>query len=452
MSTLSVPKFGTDGIRGVAGRDLTPEVALALGRAAAQVIGDSTIVIGADTRESCPMLVSAFTAGAWSMGVDTIDLGTVPTPTVAAVAAQLGFPAAMVSASHNPYSDNGIKLFGPGGLKLRADAETEVQDLYVKMVEGGHAVSASDAPPSPGSAVDADGAADRWVDLVVGSVDSSLATKLAGRRIVIDCAHGASYLLGPRVFERLGLDVTVIGAEPDGSNINNGVGSTHPEALCKTVVDSGADLGFAFDGDADRVLAVDGNGCVVDGDRLLALLAVDWAARGQLASNTVVVTVMTNLGFHRAMAEVDISVVSTAVGDKHVLAALDDHGYSLGGEQSGHVICRRLATTGDGVLTAIQLLDVVSRSNVSFAEQAAAVMETVPQILRNVRLERRNPDAAAVIADDVVTVEQEFGSDGRVVVRPSGTEPLLRIMVEHLDSETAEEAVDRLESAALAKL
>ncbi len=386
------------------------------------------------------------------MGVDTLDLGVVPTPTVAAVAAQLGYPAAMVSASHNPYGDNGIKLFGPGGLKLRADAESDVQDLYVKMVEGGHAVGSSDAPPSPGAAKEAYNEANRWVEIVVGSVDPSLASRLNGRRVVIDCAHGASYRLAPIVFERLGLDVTVIGAEPDGVNINDGVGSTHPEALQKAVLETGADLGFAFDGDADRVLAVDGSGVVVDGDRLIGLLAVDWAARDQLASDTVVVTVMTNLGFHRAMADAGISVASTAVGDKHVLAALDDHGYSLGGEQSGHVICRKMATTGDGVLTAVQLLDVVSRSNRSFGEQAADVMETVPQILRNVRLERRNPDAAALIADDVAAVEQEFGADGRVVVRPSGTEPLLRIMVEHVDPQVAEQAVDRLESAALDKL
>ncbi len=452
MSKASVPTFGTDGIRGAAGRDLTPEVALALGRAAAEVLGGDTIVIGSDTRQSCPTLVSAFSAGAWSMGADTIDLGVVPTPTVAAVAAKLDLPAAMVSASHNPYSDNGIKLFGPGGLKLRAEAEAEVQGRYLTLVEGGHGAVSGNDPVPLGSQRPADGLADHWVDLVVGSVDPSLADRLAGRRLVIDCAHGAAHNLGPAVFERLGLDVTVIGAEPDGININSGVGSTHPEALQKAVVDSGADLGFAFDGDADRVLAVDGNGSLVDGDRLIALLALDWSARGRLAGNTVVVTVMTNLGFHRAMDAAGISVASTAVGDKHVLAALDDHGYSLGGEQSGHVICRQLASTGDGVLTAVQLLDVVARSPRSFAEEAASVMDTVPQILRNVRLERRNPEAAAVIADDVAAVEREFGADGRVVVRPSGTEPLLRIMVEHVEPAVAEQAVDRLESAALAKL
>jgi len=470
VSTSSVPTFGTDGIRGAAGIDLTPEVALALGRAAGRVLGGPSIVVGADTRLSCPMLVSAFCAGAWSVGVDTIDLGVAPTPAVASVAAQLGLPAAMVSASHNPFTDNGIKLFARGGLKLRPEMEAEVQSLYLDLVNGGHrAVSAAGPPSDQSRDEQAIGRSrppgdhlDRWVDDVAASLGPARRTgstagplsdfPLSDFKVVIDCAHGAGYRLGPAVFNRLGVSLTVIGAEPTGTNINHGVGSTHPEALQKAVIDSGADMGFAFDGDADRVLAVDGDGGLVDGDRVLALLALDWASRGKLANNTVVVTVMTNLGFHRAMAEAGIAVTSTPVGDKHVLAALDDHGYSLGGEQSGHVICRELATTGDGVLTAVQLLDVVARSGKSFTELAASAMDTVPQILKNVKLSKRDPEAAAKIGSEVEAVEQQFGADGRVVVRPSGTEPLLRIMVEHVDPTVAEEAVERLAQTARQRL
>lgn len=452
MPKPSGPTFGTDGIRGAAGIDLTPDVARALGRASGTVFGAPAMVVGADTRESCPELAAAFVEGAWSVGVDTINLGVVPTPAVAAVSAHLDVPAAMVSASHNPYTDNGIKLFAAGGLKLRPGSEQEVQDLYLQLLGDGQGLVQGAGELQPGQSRPPGRHVDHWVETVVGSVARNLAAQLGDRRIVIDCAHGAAHQLGPAVFAELGLDFTAIGVDPDGVNINHGVGSTHPEALQKAVIDAGADIGFAFDGDADRVLAVDGDGGVVDGDRLLALLALDWFRRGRLASNTVVVTVMTNLGFHRAMEAAGIDVASTPVGDKHVLAALDDHGYSLGGEQSGHVICRQLATTGDGVLTAIQLLDVLSRSEVSFTDLAASVMDTVPQILRNVTLDRRDPAAADKIADEVAEVERSFGADGRVVVRPSGTEPLLRIMVEHLDPTVAEAAVDRLEAAALASM
>ncbi len=442
------PRFGTDGLRGLANHELTAEVAMALGRAAVEVLGGSRFLIGSDTRRSGPMLEAALTAGICSAGSDVEPLGVVPTPAVAWAAADRNSAAAMISASHNPFADNGIKLFAPGGLKLRDDVEADIQARYLTHLGSlGNAQGARPDNPGPIGRLLPPGSVQGWNELVVASVEPGA---LAGMSIVIDCANGAAFEVGPTIFERLGADVTVIGGAPDGENINAGVGSTHPEALMAKVVEIGADAGLAFDGDADRLIAVDGDGRVVDGDRVLGILAVDWAATGQLTDNTVVVTVMSNLGFHRAMAAAGIKVVSTAVGDRHVLAALDDQGLSLGGEQSGHVICRDLATTGDGVLTGVQLLDVVARSASPLARLASEVMTTVPQVLENVRLVSRDVDGAAAIADEVAEVEAQFGDDGRVLVRPSGTEPLLRIMVEHVDEATALAACRRLIDAATA--
>ena len=401
-------------------------------------------MIGSDTRESGPWLQAALTRGLRSAGSEAVDLGVMPTPAVAWVAAQRSVPAAMISASHNPYHDNGIKLFAAGGLKLRDDLEARIQARYVEVAArlseaaaDGGATIASDLRFDRGPSTQVDG----WISSVISSVGDDA---LAGLRLVVDCANGAAYGVAPDIFRRLGADVTTIGDDPNGTNINDGVGSTAPQMLASAVVETGADAGLAFDGDADRLIAVDGAGRVVDGDRVLGLLATDWAATDRLRDNTVVVTVMTNLGFHRAMAEAGIKVISTAVGDRYVLAALDDHHLSLGGEQSGHVICRDLATTGDGILAGVQLLDVVARRNEPLAQMAEQIMTTVPQLLRNVRLAARNPDAAAVLAPHVAAVEARFGDDGRVVVRPSGTEPLLRIMVEHIDQETAEAACSEL--------
>jgi phosphoglucosamine mutase len=446
---VSIPTFGTDGVRGRANHELTPEVAMALGRAAAELLDGDRFVVGTDTRQSCAMLQAALTAGICATGHDVEILGVVPTPVVAWAATDRGAPGAMISASHNPFGDNGIKLFAMGGMKLRDDVEVKIEARYLELMSTSPSTvgdrSGSDRVGLMTTSHEAEG----WVDHVVSTVNGgSDDGALAGLSVVLDCANGAAYRLGPEVFRRLGADVTVVGAEPNGVNINDGVGSTHPETLARTVTEIGADVGLAFDGDADRVIAIDGTGTVVDGDRVLAILALDWAARGRLRRNTVVVTVMTNLGFHRAMAHAGIEVVSTAVGDRYVLAALDDGGFSLGGEQSGHVICRDLATTGDGVLAGVQLLDVVVRSGRSLAELAGGVMTTVPQLLENVRLPRRDPDAAAALVPAVEAVEREFGSDGRVVVRASGTEPLLRVMVEHIDPDVARSACDRLIEAA----
>ncbi|MEM7325201.1 MAG: phosphoglucosamine mutase [Actinomycetota bacterium] len=437
------PQFGTDGIRGEANTALTPEVAVALGRAAVEVLGGDLFVIGADTRLSGPMLEGALTAGICSAGADVESLGVVPTPAVAWASADRNAAAAMISASHNPFGDNGIKLFAPGGLKLRDDTEATIEKRYLEHLEqpsafaGGVGDRVGGLRPSGGVA--------GWLDLITGSVAPGA---LAGKKIVLDCAHGAAATLGPEPFARLGAELTVIGDRPTGTNINDGFGSTSTAALQAAVVETGADAGLAFDGDADRLIAVDDRGQVVDGDRVIGIIAADWSAAGRLRDNTVVVTVMTNLGFHRAMAGRGITVQSTAVGDRYILAALDDQHLSLGGEQSGHVICRDLAATGDGMLTGVQLLDVVARSGSPLSTLADTIMTRVPQVLVNVRLAKREADPAAAIAEDIRAVEESFGADGRVLVRASGTEPLLRVMVEHLDAEVAQQACDRLVAAA----
>jgi phosphoglucosamine mutase len=409
------------------------------------------------------MLEAALSAGICAAGADVELLGVVPTPAVAWASASRSVPGAMISASHNPFADNGIKLFAPGGLKLADAVETRIQEIYLALLTGtlptGAAVgtlptgAAAGTLPGPaptgaavgtvvqGSAVDVDG----WVAALCGSIAPR---RLDGLRIVVDCANGAAHVLGPRVLRALGANVTVIGAEPDGININDGYGSTDPARLAAAVVATGADAGLAFDGDADRLIAIDETGTVVDGDRMLAILAVDRAERGRLAGNTVVVTVMTNLGFHLAMQRAGIAVVATGVGDRSVLQALDEGGWSLGGEQSGHVICRDLATTGDGVLTGVQLLDAVSRSTQPLSKLAADSLTTVPQILRNVRLPRRDDRLVELLGSEIAAVESALGSEGRVLVRASGTEPLLRVMVEHVDPGVAERSCDRLVEAA----
>ncbi len=433
-----IPSFGTDGLRGVANRALTPDVAVALGRAAADVLGGSRAVIGRDTRRSGAMLEAGLIAGFASAGVDVELLGVVPTPTVAWAAGGSETIGAMISASHNPYEDNGIKLFAPGGLKLSDAIESQIQTRFGALLEG-H-VEPGPTGPDVGQLVDGAGI-EGWIDSVVNSVGTDA---LRGQHLVLDCAHGSASDVARPIFERAGATVTVIGADPDGVNINNGVGSTHPELLCRTVQEVGADAGLAFDGDADRLIAVDGSGSIVDGDHVLALLALDWKQSGRLANNTVVVTVMSNLGFHRAMAKADVEVVITGVGDRYVLEALNEGPFSLGGEQSGHVICRDIATTGDGVLAGVQLMDAVARSNATLSELGSAAMTTIPQVLKNVRLPALDPALVTRLGPDISAAEERMGIDGRVLVRPSGTEPLLRIMVEHIDDTVANQVCDEL--------
>ncbi len=442
-------KFGTDGVRGVANSELTPELALALGRAAVRVLGGDRFAVGRDTRQSGPLLEAALAAGLAAEGADVTLLGVVPTPEVAWWSATEDAPAAMVSASHNPFGDNGIKLFSAGGRKL-SDAveqqlELELQRLLGVTVPSSSGALDADRPVPTGAAVGRIDPAARVHDGYAAAVVASIeGRRLAGLRAVVDCANGAASVVAPRVLRELGVEAEVLHAAPDGRNINDGCGSTHPEDLARTVVARGADLGVAFDGDADRVLLVDAAGELVDGDQIIALCAIDRHERGTLVDDSVVVTVMTNLGFRLAMEQRGIHVVETKVGDRYVLEALDAGGLSLGGEQSGHVIFPGLATTGDGLLTAVQALDVVARAGRPLAEVAADAMTRLPQVLRNVRVARRDPAIVDRLADDIAAVEKRLGDHGRVLVRTSGTEPLVRVMAEAPTGAEAEAAVDEL--------
>jgi phosphoglucosamine mutase len=392
------------------------------------------------------MLQAAFSAGAAAEGVDVIDLGVAPTPAVAAVAAARGIPAAVVSASHNPFQDNGIKLFAPGGRKLSDAEEATIEELLADRPAGDPDHLAAGVGVRLGRLV-ADPDALRWY---CGRVVAALEGRtLGGMRVAVDCAHGAATTTAVAILEGAGAEVVeVMGASPDGTNINADGGSTEPERLAAAVGTRRADAGLAFDGDADRVIAVDGTGHVVDGDRLLALFATDLHRRSRLRGDTVVVTVMTNLGFHRAMAEAGIRVHQTPVGDRYVARAIDNHGWSLGGEQSGHIIFRDLARTGDGVLTGLLLLDLVARSGTPLSVLAGQAMVSFPQVLRNVRVRARTSEdglaAAGEIWDEVRAVEAELGDGGRVLLRPSGTEPLVRVMVEAATEEQARSAAERL--------
>ena len=449
-------KFGTDGVRGVANSELTPELALALGRAAVRVLGGDRFAVGRDTRRSGPMLEAALAAGLAAEGADVTLLGVVPTPEVAWWSATEHAPAAMVSASHNPFADNGIKLFSAGGRKL-SDAVEQQLELELQHILGAVVSSGTPAADGGGAAGDdgrrvltgaelgdiraAMGAHDGYAAAVVASIEGR---RLDGLTAVVDCANGSNSVVAPRVLRDLGVDLEVLHAAPDGTNINAGCGSTHPGDLSRAVVARGADLGVAFDGDADRVLLVDAAGELVDGDQIIALCAIDRHERGTLADDSVVVTVMTNLGFRLAMEERGIQVVETKVGDRYVLEALAAGGLSLGGEQSGHVIFPELATTGDGLLTAVQALDVVARAGRPLAALAADAMTRLPQVLRNVRVAERDPAIADHLAADIAVVEKRLGPRGRVLVRPSGTEPLVRVMAEAPTAAEAEAAVDEL--------
>lgn len=426
------PQFGTDGVRGVANIDVTPDVAQAIGRAAAEFLGGTRVIIGRDTRRSGPMLEAGLVAGYTACGVDVDLLGVVPSPTVSWFAAQDQVAGVMITASHNPFADNGIKLFAPGGLKLTDSVESAIQTRFHELLGSINVTGPTgEAIGGVRQAVDTSG----WVESVVGTV---VPNALAGLHIAVDAANGSASLLGPQVLRELGAKVTVIANQPDGININANCGSTHPAALQALVGDVGADFGLAFDGDADRLVAVSGEGDIISGDHILAILARDWASAGKLVDNTVVVTVMSNLGFHRSMSESGIDVVTTDVGDRYVLEALNAGGFSLGGEQSGHVICRDLASTGDGVLAGVQLAVAVVRSGRQLGQLASEAMTTIPQLLRNVVLPERDDTLVARMADAVSEVEAGLGTDGRVLVRASGTEPLLRVMVEHLDDDKAE--------------
>ena len=436
-------RFGTDGVRGVALTELTPAYVESLGAAAARVLGAGTWLIGRDTRVSGPELEDALVRGLRSAGAQVQRCGEVPTPALALLSAQSHAPAAMITASHNPYTDNGVKIFAPGGLKLTDDVEGRIETELERSLDQTHSNDAAAATSNVSMAESPDvvDAVATYVDHLVGLFPAGA---LDGMRVVLDCANGAMSVAAPLAARALGADVTVIHASPDGTNINDRCGATHPAALATAVVGAGADAGLAFDGDGDRVISVDERGTVVDGDRMIALGALQLQREGRLTDDTVVVTVMSNIGFHRAMREAGIHVVATAVGDRYVLEALDAGDYAIGGEQSGHVIYRHLATTGDGLLAGLRLLQHVHRSGRGLGTMAADVMITYPQVLVNVRVDHRPPAIADELADEIAAVEAELGDDGRVLLRASGTEPLVRVMVEASSDEVAARLAEQL--------
>ena len=434
--------FGTDGVRGLANGSLTAELALTLAQATAVVLGQGriaearkaagkrlTAVVARDPRISGQFLSAAVEAGLASSGVDVLDAGTLPTPATAFLIDDIDADfGVMISASHNPAPDNGIKIFARGGVKLPDVVEQRIEEAMTgpKLQPTGGAV---------GRVVRFSDAEDRYVIHLL----ASLPHRLDGLHVVVDCAHGAASGVSPETFRNAGAKVTVIGADPDGLNINDGVGSTHLDKLVAEVVRTGADVGIAHDGDADRCLAVDAEGRIVDGDQIMAILAVSMKERGVLSDDTLVATVMSNLGLHRAMAAHGIRVETTAVGDRYVLERMNEGGYSLGGEQSGHVIMSRFATTGDGLLTGLHLAAEMARTGRSLADLAA-----VPQSLVNVRGVERSRATDADVLAAVRVAETALGDSGRVLLRPSGTEPMVRVMVEAASQADAQRIADEL--------
>lgn len=436
--------FGTDGVRGRANTDLTAELAMQLSVSAAHVLGAvgvfgverPTAVVARDPRASGEFLEAAVVAGLASAGVDVVRLGVVPTPGTAYLVNSMGADlGVMLSASHNPMEDNGIKFFGRGGVKLLDHLEDAIEsglgEPWQRPV--GEAV---------GRVTDDDGAIEGYVAHLVSSLGQD--ASLSGLKVVLDCANGAAHMTGPAAFEAQGATVIPIHVTPDGININANCGSTHTEDLARTVVEVGADVGFAFDGDADRCLAVDAAGNLVDGDQILAILALAMAATRSLHSNTVVATVMSNLGFLKAMEHNGIRVDLTKVGDRYVLESMNANGFTLGGEQSGHVIMSEYATTGDGVLTALHLAARMVRTGLPLAE-LASVMVRLPQVMINVAgVDKLRAGIDPVINQAVTAANRDLGDSGRVVLRPSGTEPVVRVMVEAPTTPEATAVAERL--------
>lgn len=435
--------FGTDGVRGLANRDVTAELALDLGVAAAHVLGSTgafeghrpRAVVGRDPRASGEFLSAAVAAGLASAGVDVVDLGVVPTPAVAHLTGKLGSDlGVMISASHNPMPDNGIKFFSRGGLKLDDRIEESIEERLDEPWERPIGAGVGRIETDPGFGARA------YVAHLVSGVDADL----TGLRIAVDCANGAASTIGPLALREAGADVVVINASPDGRNINEQCGSTHPEQLQAVVTASRSHLGVAFDGDADRCLAVDETGTLVDGDQIMGLLAVAMKDRGTLARDTLVVTVMSNLGLILAMRDAGIATVQTGVGDRYVLEAMREGGYSLGGEQSGHIIMSDHSTTGDGVLTALALAAQVVRTGRSLGDLAKAITR-LPQVLVNVRgVDRTRARTDGVLNDAVAAAQTRLGETGRVLLRASGTEPLVRVMVEAAREDEAEAVAQSL--------
>jgi phosphoglucosamine mutase len=438
--------FGTDGVRGRYGRELTDDLAFALGRSAVEVLSRGTtdrvrVVVGRDTRASGEPLQRALVEGILAGGADALLAGVVPTPAVAFLTTDLGVTAgAVISASHNPAPDNGIKFFGPEGFKLSDDLEDRIEML---VRDGGHAIV-----PGVGTAEAIEDRIERYVAHVTAAADAPL----DGMRVVVDCANGAAFRVATEILGRLDADVTTLFDAPDGSNINDGCGALHPDVVAEAVVERGADAGLALDGDADRALFADANGNVIDGDQVLAACAQALHDEGRLSGGTVVSTVMANLGLVEAMRARGIALVRTKVGDRYVLEEMLARGAQLGGEQSGHVIFREHATTGDGLLTAVRFLSIAARRGYSVAELASS-MRKFPQALVNVEVARKDLlEEETAVADAVAAAERDLGESGRVLVRASGTEQIVRVMVEAETEEDARRHAEALASVVRATL
>ncbi|MFS0883397.1 phosphoglucosamine mutase [Bacillus sp. 7586-K] len=441
--------FGTDGVRGVANSELTPELAFKIGRFGGYVLTKDTerpkVIIGRDTRISGHMLEGALVAGLLSIGAEVMRLGVISTPGVAYLTKALGAQAGvMISASHNPVQDNGIKYFGPDGFKLSDDQENEIEALMDQE---------EDTLPRPigehlGQVNDYFEGGQKYLQFLKQTVDEDF----TGIHIALDCAHGATSSLATHLFADLEADVSTMGTSPNGLNINDGVGSTHPEALASFLKEKNADIGLAFDGDGDRLIAVDENGDIVDGDQIMYICAKFLNSEGRLKKNTVVSTVMSNLGFYKALEEYEIKSVPTAVGDRYVVEEMKANDYNLGGEQSGHIIFLDYNTTGDGLLTGLQLVNIMKRTGKKLSELANE-MKKYPQLLINVKVTDKhrvteNEKVKAVIEE----VEKEMDGNGRILVRPSGTEPLVRVMAEAPTEELCREYVDRIVSVVKAEM
>jgi len=439
--------FGTDGVRGIANKELSPDLAFNLGRIGAYVLTEEThkkprIAVGKDTRISGDMLEAALIAGICSMGAEAVSLGVLPTPAVAYLTRHMGLDAGVViSASHNPFEYNGIKFFNGEGYKLSDQLEDRIESLLLNPENG----IAYPTGAEIGKKVEVDNAVHGYVDFLKKTID----VNLRGLKIAVDCANGASYIAAPSVLADLGAEIVVINNKPDGTNINVKCGSTHPEGLQKLVVESGAHIGLAFDGDADRLIAVDNRGNIVNGDHMLAIFARHLKGKGMLKKDTVVATVMSNMGLDIAMKREKCNLVKTKVGDRYVLEEMVSMGYSIGGEQSGHIIFLDHNTTGDGLLTALQLLAVVKETGKKLSD-LASIMKELPQVLINAKVKNENKDKYMKdedIAQMIASLEKKLKGRGRVLIRPSGTEPLVRVMLEG-----ANEAEIKEDAAALAKL
>lgn len=448
--------FGTDGVRGEFGKELTERYAASLAEVAAQILQCKVVVVGRDTRESGVLLELAITKALTGRGVEVQLMGVAPTPAIAFAARQHNVVAIAITASHNLYQDNGIKIFGAGGRKLsddeqqRIEREMSLRDGAAGNVESNMASGAiGGAASSSTNSVARPELLQEYCDWLVASVRQGALENL---HIALDCANGAFSMLAPEVFSKLGATVTTMNATPDGRNINLQCGATHPEPLSEVVKSVGAHFGVAFDGDGDRLIAVDELGQIVDGDHLLAISALQMKQQGTLRNNKVVVTVMTNIGFHQAMKGAGIEVVTTPVGDRSVLVALEENSLSLGGEQSGHIIYRDFATTGDGLFAAIKLAVFVADSKKLLSEIAEQAMTSFPQVLINLRVAKRVEAIDQMFKSEIETAQKSLGDSGRVLVRASGTEPMVRVMVESQQQSTAEKVAATLADAISARL